>query len=134
IPCTHEGTQDATARLESDSRSGRDVSAPAKHSSIHDRSASRPSLHRRCLRAPEFRRSLACAHREEGGGRDEAPPLIPRSTLLKERSMHTLQATPSFFAVPKKALWLMTVLICGVVLSLTAATSAALDLVPFPGI
>ena len=48
--------------------------------------------------------------------------------------MHTLQAIPSFFAVPKKALWLMTALICGVVLSLTAATSNALDLVAFAGI
>src|SRR5437762_13821625 len=51
-----------------------------------------------------------------------------------ERSMHTLQAIPSFFAVPKKALWLMTALICGVVLSLTAATGYALDLVAFAGI
>jgi outer membrane protein OmpA-like peptidoglycan-associated protein len=68
ISCLHDGTQDATARLESHSRSGRDVSAPAKHSSIHDRSAPRPSLHRRCHRAPDVRRSLACAHREEGGG------------------------------------------------------------------
>ena len=48
--------------------------------------------------------------------------------------MHTLQAIPSFFAVPKRALWLMTALICGVVLSLTAATSYALDLVAFAGI
>jgi hypothetical protein len=48
--------------------------------------------------------------------------------------MHTLQAIPSFFAVPKKALWLLTALICGVVLSLTAATSDALDLVAFAGI
>jgi len=48
--------------------------------------------------------------------------------------MHTLQATPSFFAVSKKAPWLMTALICGVVLSLTAATSDALDLVAFAGI
>src|SRR3989442_12166680 len=51
-----------------------------------------------------------------------------------ERSMHTLQATPVVFAVPKKSLWLMTALICGVVLSLTAATSYALDLVAFAGI
>src|SRR5256884_9976686 len=51
-----------------------------------------------------------------------------------ERSMHTLQAMPSFFAVPKKALWLMTALVCGVMLSLTAATSYALDLVAFAGI
>ena len=48
--------------------------------------------------------------------------------------MHTLQAIPSFFAVPKKAPWLMTALICGVVLSLMAATSEALDLVAFAGI
>jgi hypothetical protein len=48
--------------------------------------------------------------------------------------MHTLQATPSFFAVPKKALWLMTALLSGVVLSLTAVTSYALDLVAFAGI
>jgi hypothetical protein len=48
--------------------------------------------------------------------------------------MHTLQATPSYVAVPKKALWLMTALICSVVLSLTAATSYALDLVLFSGI
>ena len=48
--------------------------------------------------------------------------------------MHTLQATPVVLAVPKKALWLMTALICGVVLSLTAATSYALDLVAFAGI
>ena len=48
--------------------------------------------------------------------------------------MHTLQATPSFFAIPKKALWLMTALVCGAVLSLTAATSYALDLVAFAGI
>ena len=47
--------------------------------------------------------------------------------------MHTLQAIPSFFAVPKRAPWLMTALIC-VVLSLTAATSDALDLVAFAGI
>ena len=46
--------------------------------------------------------------------------------------MHTLQATPVVFAVPKKALWLMTALICGVVLSLTAATSYALDLPGLP--
>jgi hypothetical protein len=51
-----------------------------------------------------------------------------------ERSMHTLQATPIAFAVPKKALWLMTALICSVVLSLTAATTYALDLVAFAGI
>ena len=48
--------------------------------------------------------------------------------------MHTLQATPSVFAVPKKALWPMTALICGVVLSLTTATTYALDLVAFAGI
>jgi hypothetical protein len=51
-----------------------------------------------------------------------------------ERSMHTLQATPVVFSVPKKAPWLMTALICGAVLSLTAATSDALDLVAFAGI
>ena len=48
--------------------------------------------------------------------------------------MHTLQATPIALAVPKKALWLMTALICSVVLSLTAATTYALDLVAFAGI
>jgi hypothetical protein len=48
--------------------------------------------------------------------------------------MHTLQATPVVFAVPKKALWLMTALICGVVLSLTVGTTYALDLVAFAGI
>ena len=48
--------------------------------------------------------------------------------------MHTLQATPSVFAAPKKALWPMTALICGVVLSLTTATTYALDLVAFAGI
>ena len=45
--------------------------------------------------------------------------------------MHTLQATPSLFAVPKKALWLVTALILGVALSLMAAASYALDLVAF---
>ena len=48
--------------------------------------------------------------------------------------MYTLQATPSFFSVLKKALWLLTPLVCGVVLSLTAVTSDALDLVAFAGI
>ena len=48
--------------------------------------------------------------------------------------MQTLLATPVVLAVPKKALWLMTALICGAVLSLTAATSYALDLVAFAGI
>ena len=48
--------------------------------------------------------------------------------------MHTLQATPVVFAVPKKALWLMMALILGVVLSLTAVTGYALDLVAFAGI
>ena len=48
--------------------------------------------------------------------------------------MHTLQATPSVFSVPKKALWLMMALILGVVLSLTAVTGYALDLVAFAGI
>lgn len=48
--------------------------------------------------------------------------------------MHTLQATPVAFAVPKRALWLITALICSVVLSLTTATTYALDLVTFAGI
>src|SRR5437588_12143101 len=51
-----------------------------------------------------------------------------------ERSMHTLQAMPSYFAVPKRALFLMTTLICAAVLLSTAATSDALDLVAFAGI
>ena len=48
--------------------------------------------------------------------------------------MHTLPATPIVFAVPKRALWLMTTLICGALLLSTAATSDALDLVAFAGI
>ena len=45
--------------------------------------------------------------------------------------MRTLPATPMVFVVPKRALWLMTMLICGAVLLSTAATSDALDLVAF---
>jgi hypothetical protein len=48
--------------------------------------------------------------------------------------MHTLQANLSLFAVPKKVLWLVTALILGVVLSLMAAASYALDLVTFANI
>ena len=48
--------------------------------------------------------------------------------------MHTLQAVPMTFAVPKKTVWIVTALLCGVVLSLSAVTSYALDLVAFAGI
>ena len=48
--------------------------------------------------------------------------------------MDTLEATPIAFSVPKKGLWLMTALICSVVLWLTAASSYALDLVTFAGV
>jgi hypothetical protein len=48
--------------------------------------------------------------------------------------MHTLQALPDSFATPKKAVYLLTVLFCGALLWLAAASSYALDLVAFAGI
>ena len=38
--------------------------------------------------------------------------------------MHTLPATPMVFVVPKRALWLMTMLICGAVAVISTVVAA----------
>ena len=48
--------------------------------------------------------------------------------------MHILQLSPGWFSTPRKVIWLLTALTCGIVLSLTTAASYALDLVAFSGI
>lgn len=48
--------------------------------------------------------------------------------------MHTLQAISASFVTPRKAMYLLSALACGVLLWVAATSSYALDLVAFAGI